>query len=1416
MHAMRRALSFPAVRLSWRRGLSLALAAGLMSLLVGDRARAITTNPGIDPLQILDLQIKPNVYIILDTSGSMREPFQNAPQMGGDDPMTKMYRAKSALNSFLTTNATKYNFGFGSYNLLNSQKVLSYDDNLFNATPLGGHQDLDGPILYVTADNPTTTSSNFWRTWFVNQINDLNTGYLITPALGAVPPALTNAQSANVYRSYEDFANNSAGGTAFNIDGSNCTVEPCRRYLNSRLLRDGLRFKWDTTQTINKQNYLLSVTSIVGGCPLPPVGLFPQDPNVTGPAGTTDLKRPCLQMETAGVPGQVSTWFYTAARWQRRDGLGSTSQSGCDGGATLENVAGCANDNTGVIKTFLRPELPVDGSCAGTPAGFPCGVPVALSGVLATTSPAIASTNPATTAGLNPDTQLGISAAQYTPLGKSLDQVNTNRATIFPVQPGLPPGVTQPNVVILITDGLDTCGGVNATTAAATLRANGILTFVIGLAVPGSMATLNAISQAGSSTDAFAVTDEVALENSLVTILTGLPVAGTFSDQQSITESVYELVALATASPAPSPAPSPALDPLDPQARYNATVPVLLQSIFEMPGYNGHLRAFRNVGGASTLMWDAGDLLCQRVTGYKASLDAAGLPVAPCNIGGTLSPAGGGIGTSTTRTFAQLTGGATAANVSTSAALVKRRIYTSTQNGVNTNYTAQNLVNGTSTTSPATWGQQAALWPPDAAVDPAVSGNTYPAGSLDTALGIASLTFAQLQTQFGACRKSTDAGSGTLPGDCTVTSGSPPRQEQIARKEAREMILAFTAGADVVRGSDTLPMRDAAGNIRHKARTWIMAESSLAAPGVITPPLQSNVSTHLTPEYVLYRDGPRDTSVNPKLARNLIYSGFGLRNPDDDNQSASRSDTTLKPSMSLVLQPTNHMLHAFRAGPQSTSAGTCTTTSTNDCGGEELWAFVPFDQLSKLLSRMQPQTRANHTYVMAAPVRFADVFLPGSFSKSFTGGTASGSGVWRTVVVMGRGAGGKSLTALDVTVPGPFTLQSLQTRPPVIVWNRGNADTSDGNCKSGTAGCTAAANSYNNNAADYAAFAKMGETWSVPSIGFATAANNVTNRKPSGVEFVAWVGSGYSDVSTEGTTFFALDALTGDVIGSSSQAAFTLAAGTSAAAIPNALPASTSGFAARPLSFNDPSAPTLAHPATEKVTAVYFPDLHSRVWKFNPDAPTTAPTLFKDFSGDNDQPMANGVSLINMNSDNTTNKAHLFFEAGNDRRVPLRSSAPLFRMYGYRDDGSASQVFAPVDFPQGFRGTVQPATAFNANGKGRVFFAGTRFNPVTATICASSFDSVLFALEAATGGAAYDLNTSGDDRFVTLTNQRVNAVQVVAGKLVVDMGLGAQNPPPPPAPPQTAPPAPGPNANISVVSNVPGTIPFKLGSSVCR
>jgi hypothetical protein len=1406
MHAMRRALSVPPVRLTWRRGLSLALAAGLMSLLVGDRARAITINPGIDPLAILDLQVKPNVLFIIDTSGSMKWPVDTDNfSLGDDDPSSRIYQAKQAVNAVIQANATKMNFGLATYNILDSNKTLN------RTTDFDGDNVLDGPLVYVSGD----ANAGQWLGTTTTPASVTGTGYF-----DGTSGNFNNYDQEISAEIFASLMNTSPGNIAATYGYSNayppgCTAgTTCRYYMQSKLFRSGVRYRWNRAAGTRSAG-LVSSTGIT--CPLPRAGLtgFNVDADSNGVA---DSPRPCFQLQDDAT-GNVATYFYTSPIFQSVAG-----QNACGGAAILNTVALCSGDNSAAIGAKMAAAAPVDSS--GNPVGFPTAVPAATATNL--------------TSGFNIPVA-GLREDQSTPLAGALDAIRTAATPAFPAIQA----TGQRNFIILLSDGDDTCGNgtldQNAVTAAKAAQnlydtfyglngqtqdfRHGAETMFIAFASAINIGRSNVIAQGGSGAtintgnppataatcptgvtptptcrNAFSASNTQQLIDALNQALNQVQSSGTFSDQQSITESVYELGGLVT------PQPSPPIDPLDPNTRYDATIPVLLQSIFEMPGYSGHLRAFRNVAGASSLLWDAGDMLCQRVTGYKAKRDLAGLPIAPCDIGNAaaLSPAGGGMGAGNS-TFAQLTGGATSSNVATSAALIKRRIYTSTQNGVNaSSYTPQNLVNATSSSNPAIWSAQAALWPPDSGIDPARSGNVFPAGSLDTALGISNLTTTQLGTQFGACLVTS---GGTNSADCVRTG--------FAMKEAREVILAFTAGAQRVLGADGKPQRDSSGNMLFKARTWIMAESTLAAPGVITPPLQSNVSTHLSPEYVLYRDGPRDTTVTPKVARNLTNSGFGLRNPDDDGTPTSQADTTLKPSMSIALQPTNHMLHAFRAGPQLVVSGVCTQSATNECGGEELWAFVPFDQIGKLTTRMQPQTRTNHTYVMASPVRFADVFVPGSFSKTFVGGSASGSGVWRTVVVVGRGAGGKYLSGLDVTVPGPFTLSSLQTRPPVIVWNRGNFDTNDGNCKSGTSGCSAGANSYNNNAADYNAYLKMGETWSVPSIGFATAANNVTVRKVSGVEFVAWVGSGYSDVSGEGTSFFGLDALTGDVIGSASQAAFTLAAGTSAAGIPNALPANTSAFAARPLSFNDPAAPILAHPATEKVTAVYFPDLHSRVWKFNPDAPATPPTLFKDLSSDGDQPMANGVALINMNSDNTTNKPHLFFEAGNDRRVPLPSSPPLFRMYAYRDDGSASQVFAPVDFPQGFRGTVQPATAFNANGKARVFFAGTKFNPA-GTNCASTFDSILFALQGATGQAAYDLNSTGDDRSVLLTNQRVNAIQVVAGKLVVDMGLGAQNPPPPPTPPVTAPPAPGPNANITVVSNVPGTVPFKIGSSVCR
>jgi hypothetical protein len=640
-----------------------------------------------------------------------------------------------------------------------------------------------------------------------------------------------------------------------------------------------------------------------------------------------------------------------------------------------------------------------------------------------------------------------------------------------------------------------------------------------------------------------------------------------------------------------------------------------------------------------------------------------------------------------------------------------------------------------------------------------------------------------------------------------------------ARKEARQIILAWAAGADVVKNG-TNPVRNPTTfELQYQARAWLLAESTLAAPAIVTPPLQGNPAAHAA-EYQFYRDGPRTSSDN---AANGLSQGFGLRNPDKDAISgpATGADgrTDLKPVMSVVYHGANDMLHAFRAGncPSNTCVGGAT-----ESGGDELWALVPYDQLGKLRDRMKPQARDPHTYVVAGPVRVADVFVPGSFSTTISGASVSGDGVWRTVILFGRGIAGKYFTAIDITSPGPFTHSALSTAPPIVMWNRGNPDTQDGTV-TGT---------VNNSAADFTAYLKLGQTWSVPSVGFVTAANNTTPRRPGGVEFVAYAGSGYGNPA-EGSTLFVMDMLTGDVIASHD------VGDRGGMPYENAIVASPSGFNPQQLAAGS----LIGNPAASKTTRMYVGDVHGRVWRMLTDAPGTAPLLFADLGST--QPVANGVALLDYAGNTTTKRPHIYVEAGNDNRVtPPPASTPPFYIFGLRDDDLPSDpsgsdgvngpttVLFRIPLPDGYRGTVQPATAFAdaAGTLGRVFFAGTRFNlPGTANApapppCRSSFDSIIFALGAQSGAAAYDLNASGDDRFTQITDQRVQAIRVAGGRLVIDTGLGAQNAPPPPAPPVANPPAPSPFSNVfngatDPVTGLPrfvGLVPYKLGSSVCR
>jgi hypothetical protein len=472
------------------------------------------------------------------------------------------------------------------------------------------------------------------------------------------------------------------------------------------------------------------------------------------------------------------------------------------------------------------------------------------------------------------------------------------------------------------------------------------------------------------------------------------------------------------------------------------------------------------------------------------------------------------------------------------------------------------------------------------------------------------------------------------------------------------------------------------------------------------------------------------------------------------------------------------------------------------------------------------------------------------------------NGVWRRILYIPRGIGGKYVTALDVTGPGAYTAAALDTAGPIPLWSRGNPDTQDGTA-TGTDNNTL-------DATDKLAYAEMGETWSMPSIVYRDKASNTnplydTMRRPSpnGVDYVLYMGSGYG-AAGEGSTFFTLDALSGDVIAAADVEAVAAANGLTRTTLtyPNALVANVVGF--NPAVF---SPLETVHPAASAPTRVYIGDIHGRLWKFLTARPEVAIPV-ADVG--EDQPIGTAVSLLGMPPQPDVPIPFVFAVSGNDRRA----DGP-FEMYGFEDTGTDTQVtigggvvlngvttFPPMvsihtrEFDQGtplascgyteeavFRGTIQPATAFEDTGGGtllgRVFFGGTRLNlpntvfaPPTPLACGgtgeypcrSSFDSVVYALGAKTGLAAYDLNSSGDDAYRIFRDSRITAIGMLAdpdparggSAFNTDEGemKGTPKPPPPPGIPPTSTSA---TANV-VMERVPGQPPPSVhyGSTVCQ
>jgi hypothetical protein len=509
------------------------------ALLVASGDRVARTLPppglGIDPFEVLDLQVKPNVLFILDTSGSMQEDSSvtGGQFISGDDTAAKMYQAKKAINNVLTANAGRFNFGFASYNVLNAEKVLT-----------------DAPLTYVTTT--AVPGALIWSGGNSYFSTAPGTPYLATSDTSA-------AADAQVWRSF--------ARTTLTFPGPGCAGSSCRVHLRSRLFRTGLKFKWSTTATgaagqaagVGTSNILTAITSINCANFPPPAGLFPDDP-----AG---LVRPCIQHENSAVGGssRTTTFWYAGARFDP----GANGTANCGGAAVLDNVARCDVNNVSQIQRRLQLEFPLwdltNPGAATNTCGGPRGTPCALQAADLGTATAIVGTNPALTAGLDP-ALLGVASAQRTPLGGTLRDVFNSFGTTFPLPGGGFDGL-QRHFVVLLTDGAETCD-TNAVDYAGRLWSrNGHAagqyaeTFVVGFSLSAAdQATLNAIACAGSGgtvsscgtttcactggsrMTALSATDAGTLTDRINGILASITAEGKFSSTPSVFDAIPEYV----------------------------------------------------------------------------------------------------------------------------------------------------------------------------------------------------------------------------------------------------------------------------------------------------------------------------------------------------------------------------------------------------------------------------------------------------------------------------------------------------------------------------------------------------------------------------------------------------------------------------------------------------------------------------------------------------------------------------------------------------------------------------------------------------------------------------------------------------------------------------------------------------------
>ena len=530
-----------------------------------------------------------------------------------------------------------------------------------------------------------------------------------------------------------------------------------------------------------------------------------------------------------------------------------------------------------------------------------------------------------------------------------------------------------------------------------------------------------------------------------------------------------------------------------------------------------------------------------------------------------------------------------------------------------------------------------------------------------------------------------------LPEDLGVMAGYLSELDgtgALTDEDARDIVVKVTRGYRLSVDSDTGTIYNATGlNFslvdENGDFTWKLFENTAGSVAVVSNP-------------------PRSPDFDPPLAHSSKYGVGGSVAGDGFFWDHFNRKT-------VVYYPSNFgMLQGFDAET-----------------GAEIVAFIPDDiiglapnELAGSRDTLKDVVRnivtnnngvLNHKFTLSGNATVDDVFLRSDHGENDE---------WHSMIVFGRGRGGRFITAMDITTV-PSDPSSIR-----LLWNRGNRDLRTGG--------------KSKKIIKEGPIDGLGETFSTPVLGNVDTRIDASTTLDEVDQWLVFAGGGYGceTAENEGQNLFAFRAEDGFIY-------YNAWAGNDPlAAIPyNALPA-------RPTLFNPHDEDTLD--PKDFVTRLYIPDVQGKVHKLvttDPDPANWQFTVFAEMGPD--QPITAPVTLLNDVF--TPNRVFVMTGSGGDSRVAVPPEGFGFRIWLDNDvEGTATTQY-PLGTPADFEGiflneermTGQAVTlgSIGDPAPATVFFAGTEAT-FDSVACTSSFLSTLYAVGVVSGQAEFDLDPS--------------------------------------------------------------------------